>query len=69
MLGKGLPLADAAVWAFVSLGVGLIGGLWMYRTMRASLQEWRELTRAVSSGDLTRKVVTRSRNEFHQTGL
>jgi methyl-accepting chemotaxis protein len=69
MLGLGLPLRDAAVWAAVSLGVGLVGGYWVYRTMRASLHEWRELTRAVSSGDLTRKVVTRSRNEFHQTGL
>ncbi|CAJ1003451.1 methyl-accepting chemotaxis protein [Brevibacillus aydinogluensis] len=69
LLGRGLPLAETAVWAFVSLGAGLIGSLWIYRIMRTSLQEWRELTRAVSSGDLTRKVVTRSRNEFHQTGL
>jgi methyl-accepting chemotaxis protein len=64
-----MPLPAVLWMAGSSLVLGLIAGAWVYRVMRMQLHEWRQMTRAVSSGDLTRKIVARSRDKFHQMGL
>ncbi|USG64166.1 methyl-accepting chemotaxis protein [Brevibacillus ruminantium] len=64
-----LPLPSVLAWAGVSLFVGMTGGFFIHRGMRASIRQWREFMRAVSAGDLTGKIETTARNEFHQMGL
>lgn len=64
-----LPWQVMLTWAGVSLFVGMTGGFFIHRAMRMTFREWREVTRAVSAGDLTKMVSTSARNEFHQMGL
>ncbi|MEJ8547050.1 methyl-accepting chemotaxis protein [Brevibacillus borstelensis] len=64
-----VPLPGLLAWTGVSLFIGMTGGFFIHRAMRSSIHQWHDLARAVSSGDLTKKIEAASRNEFHQTGL
>ncbi|NGQ94350.1 methyl-accepting chemotaxis protein [Brevibacillus sp. SYP-B805] len=61
-----LPLLPLAATAGGSLFLGLcLSGL-IYRMFRRQMKAWHQMARAVSAGDLTRRLENDSRDEFHQ---
>ncbi len=64
-----VPPTGLAAMTAASLAVGLAGGGWMYRLVRNRLEKWHRMTREISAGNLTARVETHSRDQFHQMGL
>lgn len=65
----GAGLIEVVIVAGSSLAVGMIGGHFLYSHMQKQLETWLGMTRTVSSGDLTKRIETQARDEFHQMGL
>lgn len=64
----GASLLEVAAVAGCSLVTGLVGGHFLYSHMQKQLTEWLGMTRTVSAGDLTKRIETQARDEFHQMG-
>lgn len=58
-----------ALWgAGAGLLLGLLTGIWGYNKLSGSLDEWYQMTRKISSGDLTALLKPKGRNKFDQMG-
>jgi methyl-accepting chemotaxis protein len=64
-----MPLVPVVATAGGSLLVGLLLSGWVYRLIRRQLKGWHQMARSVSAGDLTKRIETVSRDEFHQMGF
>lgn len=64
-----IPWEQGAVLASVSLVVTFILILILYRYITSAIHGWLDVTRRISSGDLTVEVEHTSREEFHQIGF
>jgi len=64
-----VPLSALLFMSACALLFGGIGAAWVYRIIHKELLQWHRMARAVSSGNLTKKIETSYRNEFHQTGF
>jgi len=64
-----IPWGQGAVLASVSLVVTFILIIILYRYITSAIHGWLDVTRRISSGDLTVEVEHTSREEFHQIGF
>ncbi len=64
-----LPVPAALLMAGCSLVVGMIAGRLIYQHMQRQIGQWHQMMRAVSAGDLTQRIESTARDEFHQVGL
>lgn len=64
-----IPWEQGAVLASVSLVVTFILIIILYRYITSAIHGWLDVTRRISSGDLTVEVEHTSREEFHQIGF
>jgi len=64
-----LSIPQVLTLAAVVFIVMVILILILYRYITSAIQDWLEVTRSISSGDLTAEVTNTSREEFHQIGF
>ena len=64
-----LPLQHTLLLAGVSFLVMVILVIILYRYITTAIQDWLDVTRQISAGDLTVEVTNTSREEFHQIGF
>ena len=64
-----VPLEQSLILAGVTFLVMITLIIILYRYITTAIQDWLDVTRRVSAGDLTSEVTNTSREEFHQIGF
>ncbi|MGE5703627.1 MAG: hypothetical protein ACM32O_13970, partial [Clostridia bacterium] len=68
-MAGGTGLSAMMLVAGSSLVIGLAGGWGVYQHLHKQLAAWLGMTRMVSAGNLTVRIDSAARDEFHQMGL
>lgn len=64
-----VPIETGLILAIISFIVTAIFAIILQKYIMNGINSWHQVTRRISSGDLTAEVTNRSRTEFHQIGF